>query len=97
MCIFTVTPILSISPAQVEARAGQTVRLRCQPEGQGPFNIEWVKMDGILSPSATQSLDGVLEIRQVTAADAGRYRCVATNSAGSSDGIAVVIVQGMTL
>ncbi|XP_034337833.2 basement membrane-specific heparan sulfate proteoglycan core protein isoform X5 [Magallana gigas] len=91
--IVTVTPILSISPAQVEARAGQTVRLRCQPEGQGPFNIEWVKMDGILSPSATQSLDGVLEIRQVTAADAGRYRCVATNSAGSSDGFAVVIVQ----
>nr|XP_022341960.1 basement membrane-specific heparan sulfate proteoglycan core protein-like isoform X4 [Crassostrea virginica] len=91
--IVTVTPTMIISPAKVEARAGQRVQLRCQPQGQGPFNIEWVKMDGVLSPSATQTLDGVLEIRQVTAADAGRYRCVATNSAGSSDGIAVIIVQ----
>ena len=94
MKTFTVTPTMIISPAKVEARAGQRVQLRCQPQGQGPFNIEWVKMDGVLSPSATQTLDGVLEIRQVTAADAGRYRCVATNSAGSSDGIAVIIVQG---
>ncbi|XP_061163155.1 basement membrane-specific heparan sulfate proteoglycan core protein-like [Saccostrea echinata] len=91
--IVTVTPKLSISPAQVEARAGQRVQLRCQPQGQGPFNIEWVKLGGGLSPSATQTVDGILEIRAVTAADAGRYRCVATNSAGSSDGIAIVIVQ----
>ncbi|XP_056009495.1 basement membrane-specific heparan sulfate proteoglycan core protein-like isoform X3 [Ostrea edulis] len=91
--IVTVTPKLSISPAQVEARAGQTVQLRCQPQGQGPFNIEWVKIGGVLSPSATQTADGILEIRRVSAADAGRYRCVATNSAGSSDGIAVVRVQ----
>ncbi|XP_062598285.1 basement membrane-specific heparan sulfate proteoglycan core protein-like, partial [Saccostrea cucullata] len=91
--IVTVTPKLSISPAEVEARAGQTVQLRCQPQGQGPFNIEWIKLGGALSPSATQTVDGILEIRAVTAADAGRYRCVATNSAGSSDGIAVVVVQ----
>lgn len=95
--MLTVTPKLSISPAQVEARAGQTVQLRCQPQGQGPFNIEWVKIGGVLSPSATQTADGILEIRRVSAADAGRYRCVATNSAGSSDGIAVVRVQGTCL
>jgi hypothetical protein len=74
------TPSLTISPARVEARAGGSVQLRCQPQGSGPFNIEWMKVDGILNPSATQSVDGLLEIRQVTAADAGRYRCLATSS-----------------
>ena len=91
--IVTVTPSLTISPARVEARAGGSVQLRCQPQGSGPFNIEWMKVDGILNPSATQSVDGLLEIRQVTAADAGRYRCLATSSTGSSDGFAIVSVQ----
>ena len=92
--IFAVTPSLTISPARVEARAGGSVQLRCQPQGSGPFNIEWMKVDGILNPSATQSVDGLLEIRQITAADAGRYRCLATSSTGSSDGFAIVSVQG---
>ena len=94
MKTFTVTPTMIISPAKVKAWAGQIVQLRHQPQGQEPFNIEWIKMDGVLSQSATQTLDGVLEVQQVMATDAGGYRCVATNSAGSSDGIAVIIVQG---
>ncbi|KAK3104524.1 hypothetical protein FSP39_004009 [Pinctada imbricata] len=92
--IVTVTPTLTISPARVEARAGETVSLRCQPQGQPPFNIEWTRADGRpLSPSARQTNDGLLQILAVTAADAGRYRCVATNAAGPSDGIAIVEVQ----
>ncbi|XP_076086554.1 basement membrane-specific heparan sulfate proteoglycan core protein-like isoform X4 [Mytilus galloprovincialis] len=90
--IVTVTPSLTISPARVEARAGGTVQLRCRPQGSGPFNIEWLKVDGVLNPSATQTRDGLLEIRQVTAADTGRYRCLATGSSGSSDGFAIVSV-----
>lgn len=78
----------------MEARAGGTVQLRCRPQGSGPFNIEWLKVDGVLNPSATQTRDGLLEIRQVTAADTGRYRCLATGSSGSSDGFAIVSVIG---
>ena len=87
---FTVTPTMIISPAKVKAWAGQIVQLR----HQGQFNIEWIKMDAVLSQSATQTLDGVLEVQQVMATDAGGFCCVATNSAGSSDAIAVIIVQG---
>ena len=61
MRTFTVTPTMIISPAKVKARAGQIVQLR----HQGQFNIEWIKMDAVLSQSATQTLDGVLEVQQV--------------------------------
>lgn len=89
------TPSLTISPARVEARAGGSIQLRCQPQGSGPFTIEWFKVDGVLNPSATQTGDGLLEIRQVTAADTGRYRCLATGPNGASDGFAIVQVQGL--
>ncbi|VDI13304.1 Hypothetical predicted protein [Mytilus galloprovincialis] len=90
--IVTVTPSLTISPARVEARKGGTVQLRCQPHGSGPFGIKWLKVDGVLNPSATQTRDGLLKIRQVTAADTGRYRCLATGSSGSSDGFVILSV-----
>uniref|UniRef100_A0A0B7ATX1 Basement membrane-specific heparan sulfate proteoglycan core protein n=1 Tax=Arion vulgaris TaxID=1028688 RepID=A0A0B7ATX1_9EUPU len=89
--IVNVTPRITITPSRVSTRSGQSLQLRCQPSGQGPFNIEWTKLDGQLSPQA-RDRDGVLEIRQVTRADAGRYRCVATSAGGSTEGFADVIV-----
>ncbi|XP_067659130.1 basement membrane-specific heparan sulfate proteoglycan core protein-like isoform X2 [Haliotis asinina] len=90
--IVSVTPQLTITPAQVATRPGQTVRLNCQPGGSGPFQIEWTKVNGVLSPTAIER-DGVLEIRSITAADAGQYRCIATNNAGSSEGYAVIEIS----
>jgi len=92
MCI-SVAPRLTISPQRVASRAGETIQLRCTPTGSGPFNIEWSRVDAQINPEARES-DGILEIRQVTAADAGRYRCVVQSSAGSSDGYAIVEVEG---
>ncbi|XP_021372607.1 basement membrane-specific heparan sulfate proteoglycan core protein-like isoform X2 [Mizuhopecten yessoensis] len=91
--IVTVRPRLTISPARVEAIAGQRIQLTCIPQGSGPFQIEWSKMSGLLNPRAVQTSEGTLVISQVTAADAGRYRCAATSSAGSSDGYAEVSIQ----
>ncbi|XP_064610527.1 LOW QUALITY PROTEIN: basement membrane-specific heparan sulfate proteoglycan core protein-like [Liolophura sinensis] len=90
--IISVSPRLTISPARVSARPGSPLYLRCSSQGTPPINIEWSKVNGILSPSAVER-DGILEIRQVTAADAGQYRCVATNQAGSAEGIAEVIIS----
>ena len=45
-----------------------------------------------MNPSATEE-DGILEIRRVTAADAGRYRCVVSSSSGSQDGYALVEIE----
>ena len=91
--LVTVTPRLTISPGQITARAGDSVTMTCQPTGQGPFQIEWQKVNGVLPPGVRQ-YDGVLEIRRVTAADAGQYRCIATNPAGTSEGYASLRVAG---
>jgi hypothetical protein len=62
--------------------------------GAGPFEIEWHKVDGVLSPTARE-YDGVLEIRQVTAADAGQYRCIARSNGLVSEGYATLLIAGM--
>ena len=49
-----------------------------------------------MNPRATER-DGILEIRQVTAADAGRYRCTVTSNAGTLDGYSLVDVEGMCM
>lgn len=74
-------------------RAGASLRLSCQLGGSYPYTVEWSKEDGVLSPQARES-NGVLDIRQVTSADAGRYKCVATTDIGSSEAYADVIVVG---
>ena len=87
------TPRLRISPSQLTARAGDRVVLTCEPgAGPGPYNIEWQRVNALMPPSASESADGQLTIERVTAADAGRYRCVATNSLGTSEGFAVLTV-----
>lgn len=91
--LLIVTPRLRVSPSQVTARVGQSITLNCHPEGAGPFQLEWQKIDGVISPSVRE-IDGRLEIRQVTAADAGRYRCVATSDVGVSEGFVTISVQG---
>nr|KAG5704759.1 hypothetical protein BaRGS_005215 [Batillaria attramentaria] len=60
-------------------------------DGQGPFQIDWQKVGGVLPPDVRQ-FDGELVIRQITAADSGQYRCIATNNAGTSEGYATIIV-----
>ncbi|KAK6175562.1 hypothetical protein SNE40_014001 [Patella caerulea] len=83
--IVSVLPRLSVTPSNIKVLPGDEVFLRCRGQGAGPFTYEWQKVNGIISPTAVER-DGVLEIRQVTAADAGRYRCIATSSAGSTEG-----------
>lgn len=46
-----------------------------------------------MSPSASDN-DGLLEIKDATAADAGNYRCTATNSADSIVVTAYIVVLG---
>ena len=93
----TVAPRLTISPQRVTARAGETIILRCAASGSGPFDIEWMKVDGQMNPRATER-GGILEIRQATAADAGRYRCVVrSTTAGINEGFAIVDIEGKFL
>ncbi|GAB1602266.1 basement membrane-specific heparan sulfate proteoglycan core protein-like isoform X6, partial [Argonauta hians] len=89
MIVVSVAPQVIISPANVAARLGESMRLVCQAEGSGPITIEWQKINGAMSPNV-QDQNGVLYFREVTAADAGQYRCLARNSAGVAEGIVLV-------
>ncbi|XP_041479561.1 basement membrane-specific heparan sulfate proteoglycan core protein-like [Lytechinus variegatus] len=87
-----VPPNLIISPASQTVTAGETIYMSCIAEGTQPITCEWSKYGGSLPPTASQS-GGILTISPATAADAGQYRCVCTNSAGSRDSYLTVRVQ----
>ena len=88
-------PRVNISPQRITTRAGETIQLRCNAIGSGQWETEWSKVDGQMNPRATES-SGTLEIRQVTAADAGRYRCtLRTPSGQTQEGYAIIEVEGL--
>ncbi|KAK8739566.1 hypothetical protein OTU49_003404, partial [Cherax quadricarinatus] len=71
--------------------AGQTVTVTCEATGDDPLSLTWLRHHAVVAPghrtSVSESGGGgsvraVLEIRSVTAADAGAYTCRATNPHG---------------
>ncbi|CAH1774180.1 unnamed protein product, partial [Owenia fusiformis] len=90
--VITVPPTVSATPPSQTVRPGERVRLSCNARGTDPITLEWTKVGGGLSPSAFERA-GVLDISQITAADAGQYKCIATNVAGRSEGIVEIIVS----
>ena len=86
-----VPPIISISPSMQTLRPGDHFLIQCTARGTEPIEIEWSKLYGSLSPSASEHR-GVLEIASVTAADSGRYRCSASNDAGRAESLAELII-----
>ena len=59
------------------------------------LQYEWTKVDGPLSQSAVIR-GGQLYITPVTAADAGRYRCVAITTSGTAEAYSQIIISGTT-
>ena len=57
------------------------------------LQYEWTKVDGPLSQNAVIR-GGQLYITPVTAADAGRYRCVAITTAGTAEAFSQIIISG---
>jgi len=100
MCI-AAPPVITISEESIKLRPGDLFRVQCSGSdslsGQ-PVPVEWTRVErGLhLSPSASV-YDGWLEIASVTAPDAGRYRCVAQNEAGSAEGIFELVINGEAL
>ena len=89
--MFTAQPRVNVSPRQQQVRAGEAIRLECRDAAGSSSQLEWSKVSGQLSRNARDN-NGVLTITPVTAADAGRYRCVGVTSAGSSEAFADVAV-----
>ncbi|XP_077312090.1 basement membrane-specific heparan sulfate proteoglycan core protein isoform X8 [Lithobates pipiens] len=89
-------PVVQVSPERTEVREGDTVRLYCRAGGTPMATISWRKQGGILPPQArTERTDiATLVIPSISAADAGTYLCVGTNTAGTSEArIEVIVVR----
>ena len=74
-------PVVVSSPLPQTAALGATVTLHAAASGPGPLAYQWSK-DDLPLPADTGSA-ATLVLPAVTAADAGRYVCTVSNSAGS--------------
>ncbi|KAM7405193.1 hypothetical protein PAMP_012474 [Pampus punctatissimus] len=73
---------------------GNSVEFECQAVGDPEPTVKWSKVGGSL-PAHIMVKGGMLKIEQVTEADAGQYRCTATNDVGSVQSQVVLIVQSL--
>lgn len=71
---------------------GTSVEFECQALGEPEPTVRWSKVGGSL-PAHIMVKGGMLRIEQVTEADAGQYRCTATNDVGSVQSQVVLNVQ----
>ncbi|XP_044068676.1 basement membrane-specific heparan sulfate proteoglycan core protein isoform X9 [Siniperca chuatsi] len=73
---------------------GNSVEFECQAVGDPEPTVKWSKVGGSL-PAHIMVKGGMLRIDQVTEADAGQYRCTATNNVGSVQSQVVLNVQSL--
>uniref|UniRef100_A0A665UZW2 Heparan sulfate proteoglycan 2 n=1 Tax=Echeneis naucrates TaxID=173247 RepID=A0A665UZW2_ECHNA len=73
---------------------GNSVEFECQAVGDPEPTVKWSKVGGSL-PAHIMVKGGMLRIDQVTEADAGQYRCTATNDVGSVQSQVVLNVQSL--
>ncbi|XP_058849388.1 basement membrane-specific heparan sulfate proteoglycan core protein-like isoform X4 [Acipenser ruthenus] len=73
---------------------GNQVEFECQAIGDPQPTVTWSKVNGRL-PSHIIVQGGMLKIEQVKEADAGHYRCTATNAVGSVQSEVVLNVQSI--
>ncbi|TRY86125.1 hypothetical protein DNTS_030200 [Danionella cerebrum] len=88
-------PYATTLSEEVEARAGDSLRLQCLAHGSHPIRFRWTRVGGAsMSPGAESTKDGLLRIAQLRPTDSGTYKCTATNHVGSSEATSRVTVRG---
>ncbi|XP_059511617.1 basement membrane-specific heparan sulfate proteoglycan core protein isoform X6 [Stegostoma tigrinum] len=84
--------MINVRASMQMVMVGGSVEFECQAIGDPQPSIRWSKVDGRLSPEVILK-NGMLKIDHVKESDAGRYRCTATNDAGSVKSEVVLYVQ----
>nr|XP_051696750.1 hemicentin-2 isoform X2 [Oryctolagus cuniculus] len=98
-----VPPNIEPGPVNKAVLENASVTLECLASGVPPPDVSWFKGRQPISawPGVTVSADGrVLRIEQTRLSDAGSYRCVASNVAGSTElqfGLRVNVPPRITL
>uniref|UniRef100_A0A8C4U7D5 Hemicentin-1 n=1 Tax=Falco tinnunculus TaxID=100819 RepID=A0A8C4U7D5_FALTI len=91
-----VPPKIQRGPRVLKVQAGQRVDIPCSAQGIPPPSITWFKGSSAVPIDGGQfvhSMDGALGISNVQLPDAGIYKCVASNAAGSDAAEITVQVQ----
>ncbi|KAM8796373.1 basement membrane-specific heparan sulfate proteoglycan core protein [Eudromia elegans] len=84
--------LINIRTAVQTVLAGTTVELECLGLGEPKPHVTWSKVGGALRPGV--QLDaGTLRMERVERADAGQYRCTATNAVGTVQSHVILHVQ----
>lgn len=92
--LFAGLPRPQIDQSKLSVRAGESCQLQCTVKDSENSQIDWLPVGGgTLTPRATVR-QGTLYFDRVTAADAGFYKCVATNAAGYAEATSELIVLG---
>ncbi|KAK4820389.1 hypothetical protein QYF61_025563 [Mycteria americana] len=81
-----VPPKIQRGPRVLKVQAGHRVDIPCSAQGIPPPTITWFKGRSIVPIDGGEfihSLDGALSISNIQLPDAGIYKCVASNIAGS--------------
>ena len=85
VCTYTVSPIIVTGPQSQTVTSGERVTLTCLVAAQPPASIVWRKNGVVLtSLGVTSYPNGTLVIHSVKKADAGYYRCSASNALGQA-------------
>ena len=92
----TVRPQFTIVPANTSALLGSDVSLSCVARGDPPPEIIWNKEQGNLPFKRARFDEERFLISNVSSEDAGVYRCIAENKAGSIVSSATVTILSKT-
>ncbi|KFV61221.1 Basement membrane-specific heparan sulfate proteoglycan core protein, partial [Dryobates pubescens] len=84
--------LINIRTAVQTVLAGTTVELECLGLGDPRPHVTWSKVGGQIRPGVLVH-EGTLTMEQVERADAGQYRCTATNPLGTVQSHVILHVQ----
>ncbi|XP_072210311.1 basement membrane-specific heparan sulfate proteoglycan core protein isoform X3 [Excalfactoria chinensis] len=84
--------LINIRTAVQTVLAGMEVELECLGLGEPQPHVTWSKVGGQIRPGVLVHA-GTLTIERVERADAGQYRCTATNSVGTVESHVILHVQ----
>ncbi|POI31768.1 hypothetical protein CIB84_004481, partial [Bambusicola thoracicus] len=94
--IVHVPPKIQRGPQIMKVQAGHRVDIPCSAQGNPPPAITWFRGSSAVpidSGQSTHSLGGALSISNVQLSNAGIYRCIASNAAGSDTSEITIQVQ----
>nr|XP_032526331.1 basement membrane-specific heparan sulfate proteoglycan core protein [Danaus plexippus plexippus] len=86
-------PRVSISPSVQEYYEGDRVELNCEATGNPAPRITWQRASTLALPRAMETFGNLLILESANEEDSGEYRCIATNTAGTTHRTAFITVR----